>query len=213
MNINQAQNLGGGENLGDPRRRDATPINGSPGDHGVRTIHISKGNNYGNHPRNRIPEKLHGRHYNVNHDNGWRERQNSGWRDTSDGYGRERQNQWRDRQNGGWRERHDSYEADHRHSSPRKGQPPQRMNSHSPIEENPSPEILHDLEEEGVYPLKNKSLKFPLARYFCRLCDYHCDSLVVCWRHIADQRHTRLKETKVLPYILCRLFIANSMLN
>ncbi|KAK7072353.1 Terminal uridylyltransferase 4 [Halocaridina rubra] len=60
----------------------------------------------------------------------------------------------------------------------------------------PSPEVLAELEEEFVYPLKKKSLKFPKAKFFCRLCDYHCDSLLVCGRHVMDSRHRKLKEAK-----------------
>lgn len=60
----------------------------------------------------------------------------------------------------------------------------------------PSPEVLAELEEQFLYPLKKKSLKFPKAKYFCRLCDYHCDSLAVCRKHIMDNRHRKLKETK-----------------
>nr|XP_045624823.1 uncharacterized protein LOC123774531 [Procambarus clarkii] len=60
----------------------------------------------------------------------------------------------------------------------------------------PSPEILSELEEQFLFPLKKKSIRFPKAKYFCRLCDYHCDSLVVCRRHISDTRHRKLKESK-----------------
>lgn len=69
----------------------------------------------------------------------------------------------------------------------------------------PSPEVLAELEEQFLYPLKKKSLRFPKAKYFCRLCDYHCDSLVVCKRHITDTRHRRLKEAKDLETTLKNL--------
>ncbi|ROT75662.1 putative terminal uridylyltransferase 4-like, partial [Penaeus vannamei] len=60
----------------------------------------------------------------------------------------------------------------------------------------PSPEVLAELQEQFLFPLKKKSIRFPKAKYFCRLCDYHCDSLIVCRRHIADARHRKLKEAK-----------------
>ncbi|KAG0710685.1 Terminal uridylyltransferase 4 [Chionoecetes opilio] len=66
----------------------------------------------------------------------------------------------------------------------------------------PSPEVLAELEEQFLFPLKKKSLRFPKAKYFCRLCDYHCDSLVVCKRHITDTRHRRLKEARDLETTL-----------
>ena len=37
-----------------------------------------------------------------------------------------------------------------------------------------------------------RSQKFPHAQYYCRLCDYHCDTLTICISHIKDQRHSRL---------------------
>jgi len=40
--------------------------------------------------------------------------------------------------------------------------------------------------------LFQKSTKIPAAKYFCRLCDYHCMSVEHCHRHIKDQRHVRL---------------------
>ncbi|KAK8744816.1 hypothetical protein OTU49_000634, partial [Cherax quadricarinatus] len=66
----------------------------------------------------------------------------------------------------------------------------------------PSPEILAELEEQFLFPLKKKSMRFPKAKYFCRLCDYHCDSLVVCRRHISDTRHRKLKEAKAVETTL-----------
>uniref|UniRef100_A0A0P4WEV4 CCHC-type domain-containing protein n=1 Tax=Scylla olivacea TaxID=85551 RepID=A0A0P4WEV4_SCYOL len=75
----------------------------------------------------------------------------------------------------------------------------------------PSPEVLAELEEQFLYPLKKKSLRFPKAKYFCRLCDYHCDSLVVCKRHITDTRHRRLKEAKDLETTLKNVPSATDM--
>ncbi|KAK4314793.1 hypothetical protein Pmani_013939 [Petrolisthes manimaculis] len=69
----------------------------------------------------------------------------------------------------------------------------------------PSPEVLAELEQHFIYPLKKKSLKFPKAKYFCRLCDYHCDSLVVCKRHVSETRHRKLKEAKDLETTLKNL--------
>ncbi|KAK3609162.1 hypothetical protein CHS0354_011348 [Potamilus streckersoni] len=53
---------------------------------------------------------------------------------------------------------------------------------------------LITLQKDRIYPLKKKSDRFPGARYFCRLCEYHCDSVAICMKHIKDDRHKRKKE-------------------
>ncbi len=44
--------------------------------------------------------------------------------------------------------------------------------------------VLTFLGRNDVRPLKKKSTKFPKAQFYCRLCDYHCDTLTVCITHI-----------------------------
>lgn len=39
-----------------------------------------------------------------------------------------------------------------------------------------------------------RSSKFPHAKYFCRLCDYHCDSIEISRTHAKDARHKRRRE-------------------
>ncbi|KAL4236653.1 Terminal uridylyltransferase 4 [Mactra antiquata] len=68
-----------------------------------------------------------------------------------------------------------------------------------------TPEILIELEEERIFPLKKKSSPFPNARYFCRLCDYHCDNIPVCKQHAEDARHRRRKEIMLQDKMLKNL--------
>ena len=50
-----------------------------------------------------------------------------------------------------------------------------------------------------------KSQKFPQALYYCRICDYHCDSLAICVTHIKDVRHNRLIKMQELETTLFHL--------
>ena len=50
-----------------------------------------------------------------------------------------------------------------------------------------------------------KSQKFPQALYYCRLCDYHCDSFAICITHIDDVRHNRLIKMQELDTTLFHL--------
>lgn len=65
-----------------------------------------------------------------------------------------------------------------------------------PEEYKPSPGTVEYLETRHLHPLKSKSAKFPRARWFCRLCEYHCDNLVKCREHYTDTRHSRLARSK-----------------
>lgn len=47
-----------------------------------------------------------------------------------------------------------------------------------------------------------KSIKFARAKFFCRLCEYHCDNEAVCERHITEPRHTRLMQVCYSPWLL-----------
>ncbi|XP_006824330.1 terminal uridylyltransferase 4-like [Saccoglossus kowalevskii] len=59
-------------------------------------------------------------------------------------------------------------------------------------EEEPGEELLSIFAKDHMYPLKEKSSKFPLAKYHCQACDYHCDTVVVCQRHVKDKKHKRM---------------------
>ncbi|CAC5420098.1 TUT [Mytilus coruscus] len=66
---------------------------------------------------------------------------------------------------------------------------------HCGFDEDISLEKLHQiLEIDRIFPLKKKSVRFPRARYFCRVCDYHMDTLDDVRRHGKDHRHKRRVE-------------------
>ena len=73
------------------------------------------------------------------------------------------------------------------------------------IEFKPCRQTLNYLSRNDVRPLKKKSQKFPLALYYCRICDYHCDSLAICVTHIEDVRHNRLIKMQELETTLFHL--------
>uniref|UniRef100_A0A1I8GYL1 RNA uridylyltransferase n=3 Tax=Macrostomum lignano TaxID=282301 RepID=A0A1I8GYL1_9PLAT len=63
-------------------------------------------------------------------------------------------------------------------------------NARAPLDAGcPTDAELDELEAEAIYPLPRVSDRFPRAKYHCRACDYHCDSLPKCWQHARDQRH------------------------
>ncbi|XP_053395690.1 terminal uridylyltransferase 7-like [Mercenaria mercenaria] len=65
--------------------------------------------------------------------------------------------------------------------------------------------ILNELESERIFPLKKKSAKFTNAKYFCRLCEYHCDNIQTCRQHANDKRHRRRKEIMLQDKMLKNL--------
>jgi len=69
----------------------------------------------------------------------------------------------------------------------------------------PSEAVLGFLAGKYLYPLAHKSTKFPRARWFCRLCEYHCDNLTKCREHYLDTRHSRLSRTKEVETTLYHL--------
>jgi len=69
----------------------------------------------------------------------------------------------------------------------------------------PSETVLGFLAGKYLYPLAHKSTKFPRARWFCRLCEYHCDNLAKCREHYLDTRHSRLSRTKEVETTLYHL--------
>jgi len=60
-----------------------------------------------------------------------------------------------------------------------------------PQEHEYSTSVTDFLGSKYIHLLKKKSVKFPRARWFCRLCEYHCDSLTKCGEHFRDNRHSR----------------------
>jgi hypothetical protein len=40
------------------------------------------------------------------------------------------------------------------------------------------------------------------ARFFCRLCDYHCNSLQYCEMHVMENRHKRLKAVSSFLFVI-----------
>jgi len=69
----------------------------------------------------------------------------------------------------------------------------------------PSEAVMGYLAGKYLYPLTHKSTKFPRAKWFCRLCEYHCDNLAKCREHFIDTRHSRLSRTKEVETTLYHL--------
>ncbi len=65
--------------------------------------------------------------------------------------------------------------------------------------------VTNYLIRNDVRPLKKRSTKFPKAQYYCRLCDYHCDTLTICISHIKDERHGRLARMQEIETTLYHL--------
>uniref|UniRef100_T1JHR9 CCHC-type domain-containing protein n=1 Tax=Strigamia maritima TaxID=126957 RepID=T1JHR9_STRMM len=66
----------------------------------------------------------------------------------------------------------------------------------------PPPDVQEFLEKNFIHPLKKRFSKFPRALFFCRLCDYHCDTITVCERHIKDSRHQKNRDNRELEITL-----------
>ncbi|XP_038056329.1 terminal uridylyltransferase 4-like [Patiria miniata] len=63
----------------------------------------------------------------------------------------------------------------------------------------PSPSVgINDdvLEEHHIFRLKKKSSRFPQAMFYCRLCNYHLDTLALCMKHWKEQRHSTLEKSQ-----------------
>ncbi|XP_012937713.1 terminal uridylyltransferase 4, partial [Aplysia californica] len=65
-----------------------------------------------------------------------------------------------------------------------------------------SPEFQNLLELHKMHSLKKKNARFPKAKFFCRLCDYHLDTAEDCEKHMKDNRHCRRKEIGEVDAIL-----------
>ncbi|XP_046551942.1 LOW QUALITY PROTEIN: terminal uridylyltransferase 4-like [Haliotis rubra] len=61
-------------------------------------------------------------------------------------------------------------------------------------EEKVDSSTLREMEKQKVFPLKKKSVKFPRAKFFCRLCEYHLDRVQDYLKHVSEPRHRRRKE-------------------
>ena len=64
---------------------------------------------------------------------------------------------------------------------------------------------IDDISMSSNLSFLQRSLKFPKARFFCRLCEYHCDTVEICRRHVRDARHMRLKQTQEEDMLLKNL--------
>ena len=69
----------------------------------------------------------------------------------------------------------------------------------------PSEETRKFLEGKHLFPLREKSAKFPRARWFCRLTEYHCDNIAKCLEHISEPRYQRLFRARELDMTLSNL--------
>ncbi|XP_025109953.1 terminal uridylyltransferase 7-like isoform X2 [Pomacea canaliculata] len=54
--------------------------------------------------------------------------------------------------------------------------------------------ILRLLASHRIFELRKRNLSFPNARFFCRLCEYHLDTIEDCEKHLGENRHERKKE-------------------
>ena len=69
----------------------------------------------------------------------------------------------------------------------------------------PSEEVINYLAIKFLFPLKQKNQKFPRAKWFCRLCEYHCDNIGKCLEHVSEPRHSRLTRNRQLEETLRHL--------
>ncbi|PIK49155.1 putative terminal uridylyltransferase 4 isoform X4 [Apostichopus japonicus] len=53
-----------------------------------------------------------------------------------------------------------------------------------------------ELKRMGIFKLQKRKPKYPKAKYFCRLCNYHMDTLEDCEDHASQTRHKRLMKNK-----------------
>jgi len=65
-----------------------------------------------------------------------------------------------------------------------------------PDDYTPPDTIIEFLAAKYLRPLRQRSPKFQRAKWFCHLCEYHCDNLVKCFEHYKDTRHSRLTRLK-----------------
>ncbi|XP_072031740.1 terminal uridylyltransferase 4-like isoform X2 [Amphiura filiformis] len=52
------------------------------------------------------------------------------------------------------------------------------------------------LEEHQIFRLAKKSLRFPKAKFYCRYCNYHLDTVDLAFKHVDESRHSKLEKTK-----------------
>ncbi|XP_022101983.1 terminal uridylyltransferase 4-like [Acanthaster planci] len=50
------------------------------------------------------------------------------------------------------------------------------------------------MEKHYIFRLKEKSSRFPQATFYCRLCNYHLDTIALCMKHWKEPRHLKLEE-------------------
>uniref|UniRef100_A0A6A7FM67 Terminal uridylyltransferase 4-like isoform X1 n=1 Tax=Hirondellea gigas TaxID=1518452 RepID=A0A6A7FM67_9CRUS len=74
------------------------------------------------------------------------------------------------------------------------------------------PDLLKLLEEEGIYQLRRKSLRFQKANFFCRLCEYHCEEPENCVQHIKNSRHQKLATVREFDQYLGSLPLPSTVM-
>jgi len=72
----------------------------------------------------------------------------------------------------------------------------------NPQDYKPPEPVIQFLAAKYLRPLKEKSTKFVRAKWFCHLCEYHCDNLSKCYEHYTDTRHSRLTRLKEIDFTL-----------
>nr|XP_039258608.1 terminal uridylyltransferase 4-like [Styela clava] len=61
------------------------------------------------------------------------------------------------------------------------------------------------LEKDLIFRLKKKSATFPDAKYFCRLCSHHLNTIQLAHKHIKDKRHKKEGKAKQQDELLRQL--------
>lgn len=80
----------------------------------------------------------------------------------------------------------------------KKEKPPQTNNQQQQIDQQPlvlniRKKELDSFRQRGVLPLRHISPKFTRAIFHCRLCSFHISSVPEVYRHMKDERHSRLQ--------------------
>ena len=73
------------------------------------------------------------------------------------------------------------------------------------VEFRPSEEVSRFLAARHMFPLSQRSSKFPRAKWFCRLTEYHCDNLATCLDHITEPRYLRMLRNREMDETLVGL--------
>ena len=69
----------------------------------------------------------------------------------------------------------------------------------------PAEDVARFLASRHMFPLSQRSTKFPRAKWFCRLTEYHCDNLATCLDHITEPRYLRMLRNREMDESLVSL--------